>query len=612
MNVASGLALAWLLTGCAIGEVAYDPDWMSEAPFTDGKADDAFGPFHELALGGEASSSIDPPGSVTYRLRLERGDEVTLSVDGWRGLDPFLAVYDAHRNYVYHREFRRDNRTAIAGQITVIKRYHIELSGDYFVVVRAHRDLSRGDYVLRAICEGGTCSGEPPPPLPLNGSNDVAACLLRSANCALAAVRHFDEQAGTTDALFRECLGSSEAPSGALCQPVCEYNAEAAIACESVRSTLPFFSDQPLSCIDIFDACIAECGGDPTTAFEVAGCWDGCDAYARRINLCGGPLAEDSYGACAARCEAVSNGDCACDCRAPISDAERACGAYSDETASCVEEALIDTGAAACVRELPTLCGELGCLRVVAANLSSGRYQNYDAGHGLRILQGIRGDVILLQEFSYFRSDAADLASFARQACGEECTAVRGTGYIPNGIVSRFPIIEWGQWEDTSTDTREHLWARIDIPGDTDLWVVSVHWLTSGDTARAIEAAEIVTATSVVPRGDLLVVGGDFNTGANGMGSLSEIVNVSARPTDQTGNPLTNGPRSRALDGVFVSDNLHRLEVPVRIGAQRHEGGLVVDTRVYTPIEDLAPAMRDDSSAFQMQHMAVVRDFRLN
>ncbi len=37
--------------------------------------------------------------------------------------------------------------------------------------------------------------------------------------------------------------------------------------------------------------------------------------------------------------------------------------------------------------------------------------------------------------------------------------------------------------------------------------------------------------------------------------------------------------------------------------------GLVVDTRVYEPITDLAPALAGDSDAPSMQHMAVVKDF---
>jgi len=35
----------------------------------------------------------------------------------------------------------------------------------------------------------------------------------------------------------------------------------------------------------------------------------------------------------------------------------------------------------------------------------------------------------------------------------------------------------------------------------------------------------------------------------------------------------------------------------------------VFDSRVYTPLSDVAPVLSTDSAATNMQHMAVVRDF---
>src|SRR5262245_29371999 len=44
---------------------------------------------------------------------------------------------------------------------------------------------------------------------------------------------------------------------------------------------------------------------------------------------------------------------------------------------------------------------DAGCVRVrvVAANLSSGNFFNYDGGEGVRILEGLRPDIILIQEW---------------------------------------------------------------------------------------------------------------------------------------------------------------------------------------------------------------------
>src|SRR5205085_11524393 len=40
-------------------------------------------------------------------------------------------------------------------------------------------------------------------------------------------------------------------------------------------------------------------------------------------------------------------------------------------------------------------------LRLVAANLTSGNFQSWDPGDGIRILEGLHPDVVLVQEFNY-------------------------------------------------------------------------------------------------------------------------------------------------------------------------------------------------------------------
>ena len=52
-----------------------------------------------------------------------------------------------------------------------------------------------------------------------------------------------------------------------------------------------------------------------------------------------------------------------------------------------------------------------------------------------------------------------------------------GSGDIPNGIISRYPIVASGSWVDTvqSQPNRGFAWAQIALPGTNDLYVVSVH-----------------------------------------------------------------------------------------------------------------------------------------
>jgi hypothetical protein len=47
------------------------------------------------------------------------------------------------------------------------------------------------------------------------------------------------------------------------------------------------------------------------------------------------------------------------------------------------------------------------------------------------------------------------------------------------------------------------------------------------------------------------------------------------------------------------------------IAGKTFPNGLVFDSRVFTPLEGLAPIQKADSAAANMQHMAIVRDFRI-
>lgn len=55
--------------------------------------------------------------------------------------------------------------------------------------------------------------------------------------------------------------------------------------------------------------------------------------------------------------------------------------------------------------------------------------------------------------------------------------------------------------------------------------------------------------------------------------------------------------------------DLEAKRVPVVIGARSFPAGLVFDTRVYSPLSDVAPARQSDSGASAMQHMAVIKAF---
>ncbi|MCS6901389.1 MAG: endonuclease, partial [Myxococcales bacterium] len=224
-----------------------------------------------------------------------------------------------------------------------------------------------------------------------------------------------------------------------------------------------------------------------------------------------------------------------------------------------------------------------------------------------------------IQELSYKSSSAADLQEMTNlvlEGGGFYYREPSSAGYIPNGILSRYPILEAGSWDDPKSTNREFAWARIDVPGDRDLWAISVHLLTKDAATRDAEAKALVSLIKTkIPEEDLVTLGGDINTDVNTEPCFTtfaqQLVVQPPFPADQEGNENTSANRKKPYDWVLADPNLNMLATPVKIGAQVFPAGLVVDTRVYQPLEDLAPAQLGDSAATNMQHMGVVRDFLL-
>jgi endonuclease/exonuclease/phosphatase family metal-dependent hydrolase len=267
----------------------------------------------------------------------------------------------------------------------------------------------------------------------------------------------------------------------------------------------------------------------------------------------------------------------------------------------------------------PQLRGELPPsgqhLRVVAANLSSGNDQSYEVD-GKRILMGLTPDVVLIQELNHGDNSPAAIRAFVNETFGSSfCYFREQFARIPNGIISRYPIVEAGEWDDAVLQDRDFAWARIDLPGPIDLWAVSVHLRTGSRAIRGREGAALVSAIRQrVPAGAYLVIGGDLNTNSRVekplIDHLSQVVRTSGPfPSDGRGNANTNAPRNQPYDWVMPGYSLASREVPVRLGGSLFPNGLVFDTRVFRPL--VAPAQPDDSDAPLMQHMAVTRDFVL-
>ena len=263
-------------------------------------------------------------------------------------------------------------------------------------------------------------------------------------------------------------------------------------------------------------------------------------------------------------------------------------------------------------------------IRIVAGNISSGSGQNYDLGHGIRIFQGLKPDVVLIQEFNYLTKSPADIREFVNTTFGPGFSYFResNTGSIPNGVISRYPILESGQWVSTVAE-RDYAWARIDLPGPRELLAISVH-LPTTDSAQPAEALDLVdyvntyyAASGGARTTDYLVIGGDFNTDSRSAiclnsPHLGQIITVgTTHPADRNGNVNTNAGRNKPYDGVYAGRGLPALQVPTVIGGSSFANGLVADTRVFSPLSEISPALANDSGSSNMQHMAIVKDFEI-
>lgn len=265
-------------------------------------------------------------------------------------------------------------------------------------------------------------------------------------------------------------------------------------------------------------------------------------------------------------------------------------------------------------------------IRVVTSNLTTGSKQSYDNGEGARILKGLKPDVVLIQEFNYKTNSAEDLREFVTTTFSEEFQYYReseATDQIPNGVISRYPLIESGEWTDADMPNRDFAWARIDIPGDQDFWAISVHLSAKKSDVRMKEAAELVRLMEKhIPSSDYIVLGGDFNLTSRAdkmIEVLAPQVSEVHAPHDSLGFTTTNMTNKKNFDWILNDSDLAGLLVSVdflespeekrEIGVNTFPFGLVFDSTTFPLLDRLKPIEKSDSRSPGMQHLAVVKDY---
>lgn len=282
------------------------------------------------------------------------------------------------------------------------------------------------------------------------------------------------------------------------------------------------------------------------------------------------------------------------------------------------------------IEETDDFDGDSVQIRIVAGNITSGNNQSYDPGHGIRIFQALKPDIALVQEMNYGSNTSSDYKNFAQKIVGTNYYAVDDADYdIPNGVVSKYPITSHGYWKDPNINNRALMWAVVDIPGNTDIFAVSVH-LHTDPASDQVKAAQVIVdeigkLESSNPGRYYYVVGGDFNgdsaVSSNGFGKNNTFYISGPDPVDEEDNCNTNRNRNKQYDFVLADYPLHEFQIPVVYYSSKDpektkifENGLVFDTRVYEKKESelneyFSPAQLNDSGASSMQHMAVVKDF---
>jgi hypothetical protein len=299
----------------------------------------------------------------------------------------------------------------------------------------------------------------------------------------------------------------------------------------------------------------------------------------------------------------------------------------------------------------------------MAANITSGRKQSYKP-NGIRIFQALKPDIVLIQEFNYLDEygDNLPITEFISKAFGNDFHYFRGSGRIPNGVISRFPIIEHGNWNDSSVNDRSIVWAKIKLPNNKFLWAISVHLSTKYHSKGAKDSIDAILQKNIPPE-DYIVYGGDFNTKSRTEGTLTTLERVfkvtapfpegyndfsdhmtcykcynNYSSSEECGNKFncsasaTSYERDDPYDWILADkNNLSKLQTSTEYCNENDDclvfdNGLVFDSRDYTQEEldeyfypvkvgdcsrnpEILPEGENLDDYMNFQHMAVIKDF---
>ncbi|MCC6449191.1 MAG: choice-of-anchor J domain-containing protein [Candidatus Aureabacteria bacterium] len=244
----------------------------------------------------------------------------------------------------------------------------------------------------------------------------------------------------------------------------------------------------------------------------------------------------------------------------------------------------------------------------------------------VRIIQGLQPDVACLQEWYVDYPGDYDFDGWVSTAFGAEFVYHRASsGYQPNGIVSRWDILSSGSWPDLQRANYYHDWAVIDLPGATNLQVVSVHLHSSDEAIRKAQIKDVIDYIETnFSNSHYLMLGGDFNTANRTSEPIPTLLNSTnwsgscwvttsdGTPTDQAGgDDDTNVNRTYNYDwlipNTLLGAEIMNLDLGEDSGA--YAGGIVFDSRVFTPLSAVAPAQYGDTANGDQDHCPVMKSY---
>ncbi|MDP8214781.1 MAG: hypothetical protein RAO92_00085 [Candidatus Euphemobacter frigidus] len=263
-----------------------------------------------------------------------------------------------------------------------------------------------------------------------------------------------------------------------------------------------------------------------------------------------------------------------------------------------------------------------GEIQVMTANLTSGGWPYiWYKNNSKRLFQGLEPDIVLIQEFNVASGSTRE--EYVNEVFGPGYYLYYETASSPNGIISQWPFKSSGEWSDPEVPDRDFAWAVINIPGDIDLQVVSVHLKASaGPTNRTKRLAEATLIKNYVQanfdNNQYIIVGGDLNTYHSPpepcMGIFSSFLDYDDHtPADRNYDSDTNEGRVERYDWIMPNHLMDELHTTTRVGSlqRSYPEGIVFDSWVFPNLSEVPPILYDDSHG-TMTHMAVIKTYNIN